>query len=194
MAQTLKSQEQTSFSSYCSKACVVMYSNKRDLVSSMSEATHLMFIHGCYFVKNWKTPALLFAGVKKERDLLVRKGKTAGAFHGQTWVVAPLGACADHKPIFCSRVSVEVPGAVRGGLLHARNTTGLLKTAGKTLYCYTQTGNGNHLKSRMTNKDTARMLAGWVVATRYLARNLVYVHLSYPYQKLFPSLWTVWTG
>jgi hypothetical protein len=194
MAQTLKSQGQTSFSSYSSKACAVMYTNKQDLVSSVSEVTFLMFTNCCYIVKNWKTPALLFAGVKKDRDLLVQKGKTACIFHGQTWGVASSGARADHRPLYYSRVPVEVSGAVREDCCMQGILLDCQRQQVKRSTVTHRPENGKHLKSRVMNKDTARMFAGWVVATCYLPWNLVYVLPSYPYQKLFPSLWTVWAG
>lgn len=78
--QTLKSQGQTSFSSYSSRASVVMHSNRRGLVSSVSVATLVMSIHCCYFVKNWRNACFAICQSNKDRDMLIQKGNNCVCF------------------------------------------------------------------------------------------------------------------
>jgi hypothetical protein len=127
---------------------------------------------------------------KKDRDLLVQKGKNYVCFSRTELRSGTFKRpCRPQTTIRFPRVGVSVWRGAGDCCMHG--TTGSLQITGKTICCYTQTGNGNHLKSRVMSKDTARMFAGWVVATRHLPRNLRYAHLSRPYQKLFPSLCTV---
>jgi hypothetical protein len=187
MAQTLKTKEQTNFSSYSSKACVIMYSNKHGLVSSVSEATLALFIFCCYFAKNEKNLLCYLPEWKRQRSVGLERKKLRVFFtdRAEEWHFQVPVQTTDHYTIpACGWKCL----ARCGGLLHARH---YWVVTDKTFCCYTHTGNGNHLKSRVMNKDTARMFAGWVVATRHLPRNLRYAHLSRPYQKLFPSLCTV---
>lgn len=74
------SEGQTNFSSYSSRSCVVMNSNKRGLVSSVFEATLVMSVYWCYFAKNWRNTCCAICRSKKDRDLLVQKGKNCICF------------------------------------------------------------------------------------------------------------------